>query len=222
MLAFLDTGATLKQVSETFGEQPALWLSNVLEMMAGGGFVMWPLVVLGALLWYALGVRAATLRRGSPFPLSKMVSAAASNPEKDGSGVIGKAVATAVRIATVRPRNLERRLDEALIPYEREIKRFESLATAIVMVAPLLGLLGTVGGMIETFSALGDMALFTQSGGIAGGISQALLTTQMGLVVAIPGLLVGRILGRKAQKLEGELQQVKECLLSSGALEGAA
>ena len=51
MLAFLDTGATLKQVSETFGEQPALWLSNVLEMMAGGGFVMWPLVVLGALLW---------------------------------------------------------------------------------------------------------------------------------------------------------------------------
>ena len=53
--------------------------------------------------------------------------------------------------------------------------------------------------MIETFSALGDMALFTQSGGIAGGISQALLTTQMGLVVAIPGLLVGRILGRSAE-----------------------
>ena len=222
MLAFLDKGAAVKQVSETFGEQPALWLNNVLEMMVGGGFVMWPLVVLGALLWYALGVRVATLRRGSPFPLSKMVSAAASNPEKDGSGVIGKAVATAVRIATVRPRNLERRLDEALIPYEREIKRFESLATAIVMVAPLLGLLGTVGGMIETFSALGDMALFTQSGGIAGGISQALLTTQMGLVVAIPGLLVGRVLGRKAQKLEGELQQVKEYLLSSSALEGAA
>ncbi|MDZ7829411.1 MAG: MotA/TolQ/ExbB proton channel family protein [Halofilum sp. (in: g-proteobacteria)] len=42
--------------------------------------------------------------------------------------------------------------------------------------------------MIETFESLGDMSLFSQSGGIAGGISQALFTTQLGLAVAIPGM----------------------------------
>ena len=62
------------------------------------------------------------------------------------------------------------------------------------MVAPLAGLLGTVAGMIETFDSLGSMSLFSQSGGVAGGISQALISTQMGLAVAIPGLLAGRIL----------------------------
>jgi len=90
---------------------------------------------------------------------------------------------------------------------ERECRRASVLVKTIVLVAPLLGLLGTVSGMIETFDALGDMSLFSQSGGIAGGISQALITTQMGLAVAIPGLVVGRLLDRRADavidKLEG-------------------
>ncbi len=77
-----------------------------------------------------------------------------------------------------------------------------TMVRAIVMVAPLLGLLGTVSGMIETFDSLGDQALFAATGGVAGGISQALLTTQMGLVVAIPGLVVGRLLDRRQRALE--------------------
>ena len=72
---------------------------------------------------------------------------------------------------------------------------------SIVIVAPLLGLLGTVIGMIETFESLQGSALFSQSGGIAGGISQALITTQLGLVVAIPGLLIGRRLDRKQDEM---------------------
>jgi biopolymer transport protein ExbB len=66
--------------------------------------------------------------------------------------------------------------------------------------------------MIETFDSLAEMALFTQSGGIAGGISEALFTTQMGLAVAIPGLLVGRVLKRKQTALEDELELVKDTL----------
>ena len=78
------------------------------------------------------------------------------------------------------------------------------------MVAPLLGLLGTVTGMIETFDSLGTMTLYSQSGGIAGGISQALISTQMGLAVAIPGLVVGRILDRRQRQIEQELEQIKD------------
>ena len=77
----------------------------------------------------------------------------------------------------------------------------------ICIVAPLAGLLGTVTGMIETFDSLAEMSLFTQSGGIAGGISEALFTTQMGLIVAVPGVLIGRILDRRAERLSEEIEQ---------------
>ena len=63
--------------------------------------------------------------------------------------------------------------------------------------------------MIETFDSLGDMTLFSQSGGIAGGISQALFSTQMGLCVAIPGVVVGRLLDRRQHRFEEELDQIK-------------
>jgi biopolymer transport protein ExbB len=81
-----------------------------------------------------------------------------------------------------------------------------------VVAAPLLGLLGTVSGMIETFRSLEDMALFSQSGGIAGGISQALFTTQLGLAVAIPGLIIKGHLDKKQRAIEMELAQIKDIL----------
>ena len=83
------------------------------------------------------------------------------------------------------------------------------------MVAPLLGLLGTVNGMIETFDSLADMSLYSQSGGIAGGISQALFTTQMGLAVSIPGLIVNGILDKKQKQLEIDLAQLKDLTYKS-------
>jgi biopolymer transport protein ExbB len=82
----------------------------------------------------------------------------------------------------------------------------------IVAAAPLIGLLGTVIGMIETFDSLADSVLFSQTGGIAGGISQALFTTQLGLVVAVPGLIIGRILDRKQDNMITDLDQIKDIL----------
>ena len=107
---------------------------------------------------------------------------------------------------------LRRFLDDAFATEERDLSRFNMLITTIVMVSPLMGLLGTVVGMIETFDSLGDLSLFSQSGGIAGGISQALFTTQMGLAVSIPGLVVNGMLSRKAKEMELELAQIKDIL----------
>ncbi|MCZ7581975.1 MAG: MotA/TolQ/ExbB proton channel family protein [Deltaproteobacteria bacterium] len=92
---------------------------------------------------------------------------------------------------------------------------------SIVAAAPLAGLLGTVSGMIETFQSLGDMSLFSQSGGIAGGISQALITTQMGLAVAVPGMIAGRLLDRRQRFMEFELAQVKDLLCAGQTTEAA-
>lgn len=80
--------------------------------------------------------------------------------------------------------------------------RFKTIIRSILLISPLLGLLGTVSGMIETFDSLGDMQLYSQSGGIASGISKALFTTQMGLVISAPGLIFSKYIERKIDHLD--------------------
>ncbi|MEE2904327.1 MAG: MotA/TolQ/ExbB proton channel family protein [Myxococcota bacterium] len=180
------------------------------EYIAGGGFVMPPLVGAAALLWYVLGYRLFTLRRGSSEPLSRLLS---SNEEAASKrGIIVRSIPMGRAALSTSPERPRVALDLAFSKLDDELARFDTLVVAIVAAAPLAGLLGTVAGMMETFDALADMALFSQSGGIAGGISQALLTTQMGLAVAIPGLLIGRLLKRRQDRLSEELEQVKDLL----------
>jgi biopolymer transport protein ExbB len=187
----------------------------------GGGFVMPPLVGATVLLWFALGWRYIAVRRGSRKTLRQLVEAAGSDETADPSGIIGRAVRRGLRIGELPVDDPRPLLDDAFQGLRDEMDRFSTLVTAIVAAAPLTGLLGTVTGMIETFDSLGDMALFSQSGGIAGGISVALISTQMGLAVAIPGMLVGKMIDRRQEKLEDELQELKELLAARGKNEGA-
>ena len=114
-------------------------------------------------------------------------------------------------------------LDDALAGLRAEMDAYATLAKMIVVLAPLAGLLGTVTGMMETFDSLATMALFTQSGGVAGGISQALISTQMGLAVAIPGVIAGRLIDRKQSNLTTELEELKQHALGQlGLLESDA
>ena len=177
-----------------------------------GGYVMPPLVVATFLLWFAIGYRFAVLRRGSVRSVRALLQKHADRERRAPRGLIERAVFRGLEIADQHPPDLRRWLDDAFNAYFHATKRFHRLILTIVTVAPLLGLLGTVSGMIETFDSLADMSLFSQSGGIAGGISQALFTTQMGLAVAIPGLIVGGLLDRKALHLRTELAQIKDLI----------
>lgn len=103
-------------------------------------------------------------------------------------------------------------IDDAFYDYETVIKKYSKMVMTLVAIAPLIGLLGTVVGMIETFDSLASASLFSQTGGIAGGISQALFTTQLGLVVAVPGVIIGRLLDRRSHVMELELEQIKDIL----------
>jgi biopolymer transport protein ExbB len=131
--------------------------------------------------------------------------------------------AAVVRALEVRDQglpNLRRRLDDALADDLSELAKYNRMIKALVGAAPILGLLGTVNGMIETFQSLGDMKLFAQSGGIAGGISQALFTTQLGLAVAIPGLIINGLIERKAREMTVELSQIKDILCAENTITG--
>ncbi|QBQ53918.1 MotA/TolQ/ExbB proton channel family protein [Nitrosococcus wardiae] len=179
-----------------------------------GGYVMPPLMVATLLLWFAIGYRFWILRRGTVLSVRECLCRLQEEPHHQPQGMIEHMIVQGLAIARTRPPYLRRHLDEVFAAQEQELKKFATLIRSIVVIAPLLGLLGTVVGMIETFESLADMALFTQSGGIAGGISQALFTTQMGLVVAIPGLLIKGLLDRKQKQLEMEFAQIKDLLCS--------
>jgi biopolymer transport protein ExbB len=193
------------------------WLAGVRDLVERGGLVMPPLVAAALVLWFALGYRLLTLRRGSALDLRALIGAARAG--RRPRGIVDAAVVRGLDLVRAGGPRLRAHLDEAFGPLEDRLGRLATVATAIVVVSPLLGLLGTVSGMIETFDSLAEMAMFRQSGGIAAGVAEALVTTQMGLSVAIPGLVVGRLLARRQQRLEGELARVKE-LLCALAREG--
>jgi len=115
-------------------------------------------------------------------------------------------------LATVMPhlhkerQQVEDVLSEAVLKEVPRIERFGAIITVFAAVAPLLGLLGTVTGMISTFDIItehgtGDPKL------LSGGISEALVTTELGLMVAIPTLLLGALMNSRAQVVEAGMER---------------
>ncbi len=105
------------------------------------------------------------------------------------------------------------RLDEQLAEESSLLKRGLTTVAVLAAVSPLLGLLGTVTGMIETFQSItlfgtGDPKL------MSGGISQALITTQVGLAVAIPLVLLHSLFTGKANRMIEHLAKQSSDLLA--------
>ncbi|MGO2135047.1 MAG: MotA/TolQ/ExbB proton channel family protein, partial [Marinobacter sp.] len=128
------------------------------------------------------------------------------------------------------PEALEARLDEAMLAEQPRLERGQALVKMLAAVAPLLGLLGTVTGMIVTFQSItvfgtGDPQL------MAGGISQALVTTVLGLITAVPLLFAHTALASRSRALIGSMEGrasavladrlVADCLSSATPLTGA-
>ena len=114
---------------------------------------------------------------------------------------------------------LELKMGECVLREVPGINRHLPLLRIIAAVAPLMGLLGTVTGMIITFQAItlfgaGDPRL------MAGGISQALITTVLGLTVAIPTLLLHNIVQTRAQALTDILQHEAVAVVAAQAERG--
>ena len=195
------------------------FLNELSAFVGQGGIVMVPLAIAVLVLWYAIGYRFATIKRGNPRSVRRLIRRYYQVPYVRGSdeqkpeGIVDTAIVQGLALAKKHPVNLRRYLDDAFSHYTLDMSKYGRLIMSIVAAAPLTGLLGTVMGMIETFDSLADASLFNQSGGgIAGGISQALFTTQMGLIVAIPGLVLGRELDRRQNRIERELEQLKDML----------
>lgn len=179
---------------------------TVSRFVAMGGVVMIPLLAVGGALWYLLVLRGLSLRRGVSGTASAALYKASTGTQPTG-GVIGGAISEI--LAHRSSRGIEAAELERILQLRRQrIDRYSRVILAFVAAAPLLGLLGTVSGMIETFHALTEMALVSETGGISGGISEALVTTQMGLAIAIPGMVVARVLEGRARRLRRDLDEL--------------
>jgi len=193
--------------------------SDIASFMEQGGPVMWPLVLTAVLVWAGIGVRMVTLKRGFRGSARKAIDLALSEPDGVSKGFVDAGARLAARVManakatgarTPSPGYFMSLLDDALHQLEETMGRFRTLVRSAVSIAPLLGLLGTVTGMIEMFQSLGDKTFYSQSGGVANGIAEALFTTEFGLVIAIPGLIIGLLLDRKEDGMKQDLLQIKE------------
>lgn len=109
---------------------------------------------------------------------------------------------------------MESALSEAILKETPRLERFLSALKVSAAVAPLLGLLGTVTGMINTFQVItvhgtGDPQL------MAGGISEAMITTQVGLAVAIPIMIIAAFLTQRAQSLARDMEEKGLALMAA-------
>jgi len=188
---------------------------TTLSVIDSGGIIGWVIVGLGlfglllALLRtiFLVGSNSAT----GPLAKATLVELLEGGQERALTYLKAKKGATArVLKATVRNLDAEREhvedvVMESIMHESSRLDRFGSAIMVIAAVAPLLGLLGTVTGMIATFDIItefgtGDPKL------LSGGISIALVTTELGLIVAIPMLLVGNMLSAWAEKIKDAME----------------
>ncbi|EGR2240097.1 TPA: MotA/TolQ/ExbB proton channel family protein [Vibrio cholerae] len=181
-------------------EQLALTPTLSQRLQAGGVIGNVILVLLGVGLIIALyrGAILATLRQ--------KIKAQLKNPEQPGDNPLGRILAVYNKEQQRSVEALELRLLEAVVDEQNHLETGLSMLKLLAALAPMLGLLGTVTGMIETFQVI------TQFGNgdpkvMAGGISMALVTTVEGLIAAIPLLLAHNILSAQAEAIRNILEK---------------
>ncbi|OEU51659.1 MAG: biopolymer transporter ExbB [Desulfobacterales bacterium S3730MH5] len=185
-------------------------ITNAYEYLRPGGPLMIPLILISCWMWSLIIDRVVYFRRidRDDVELKQAVQVLSDAPLPPTS----RGLRTRVVANFLKERTGNRKVDRSILDLcamrERpHIRRHLSVIAVLAAVAPLFGLLGTVTGMITTFDVI---ALFGTGNAkaMSGGISEALITTQSGLLVAIPGLFMSAFLVRRANRLENRLDEV--------------
>ena len=217
--AFMDRAAFALPVDVSSGAvfQRLTAEKTWLDWLQAGGILVWPILMVGA-AGLLLGLeRFITLGTKRAFSNKRMAKITGFVQRGDfekckvycGKGknfpacrVLGSALAQVGQSREV----LENVLQEAILRELPRLERFLPTMNVLAAIAPLLGLLGTVTGMINTFQVItvfgtGDPRM------MSGGISEALVTTQLGLAVAIPIMVLHHFLERRVDAILGDMEQ---------------
>ncbi|NBD95883.1 MAG: flagellar motor protein MotA [Gammaproteobacteria bacterium] len=189
---------------------------GVFETISDGGVIGWIIFFLGVLAAVLVILRAVFLGRAgaSTGKILEDISGHIRRGDRDAAlSVLKKRKGATSRVVAASIRNLDRDrehlediVSESILHESGHLNRFGAFIMVIAAVSPLLGLLGTVTGMISTFDVItefgtGDPKL------LSGGISIALVTTELGLIVAIPTLLFGNLLSSWAERIKDDMEK---------------
>lgn len=174
---------------------------NLKERVEQGGLVGYIILAVGA-----LGMLLALERLVSLTLIKLKVNRQLKSTTFTDDNPLGRVMQVRDKYPQADVEALELHLTEAILGEMPKLTRFLTIVKIISVVAPLMGLLGTVTGMINTFQAItlfgtGDPKL------MAGGISTALVTTVLGLVVAIPTTLIYALLNTRSKAIVSILQE---------------
>lgn len=171
------------------------------ERIEQGGTVGYVIIVLG-IFGFLVSIERWLFLSGASTKVRRQLKSA--EPNQDNA--LGRILAVYHQNKEIDTETLELKLDEAILKETPKFEKRQGTIKVLAAVAPLMGLLGTVVGMIETFQAI---TLFGTGNPklMAGGISQALMTTVMGLVVAIPLVLMYSLVAAKSRGLVEILEE---------------
>lgn len=188
---------------------------TIISTINSGGLIGWIIVILGAVaialvalrVVFLMGAAKATGNLAKPA-LAKLLQEgkeSALEYMKTQKGSTARVLKATIRNLDRDREHIEDIVAESILHESGRLDRFGSMILVVAAVAPLLGLLGTVTGMIATFDIItefgtGDPKL------LSGGISIALVTTELGLIVAIPVLMLGNLLSGWAERIKDSME----------------
>ncbi|NND58956.1 MAG: MotA/TolQ/ExbB proton channel family protein [Gammaproteobacteria bacterium] len=181
------------------------------ERVDQGGAVGYVILALGA-----VGLLIGLLRLFYLFAAGARIRSQLKSEEANENNALGRVLAVYQKNRDADTETLELKLDEAIMKETPKLEKWQVALKVIAAVAPLLGLLGTVVGMIQTFQQItlfgtGDPKL------MAGGISKALVTTMLGLIVAIPMVLLHSIVASRSKHLIEILEEQSAGIIAEQA-----
>ena len=186
------------------------------EFISAGGPFMWPLLACSVLIITISIERSWFLqtRLVSPKGLSKQIKNLFTNNlltkkqvnEISNLSSLGFLLINCIKYKDLQRDNLESKIEEKALEVKYSLEKNLTMLGTIASISPLLGLLGTVVGMITAFTGLSETS-GANPDLLASGISQALITTAFGLMIAVPGLVLHKYFEQKITYLLISLQK---------------
>ncbi len=186
------------------------------ELITAGGWLMAPIIACSIIAFAIIAERLWTLRirRVIPSELAAQVWEWAKDKKLDvermqtlrASSPLGRVLAAGLSNRNASREIMKEAIEDTGRHVVHELERYINTLGTIAAISPLLGLLGTVIGMIKVFSAITTQGVGNPAA-LAGGISEALITTAAGMVVAIPSLMAYRYFRGKVALLVIRMEQ---------------
>ncbi|MCG2633636.1 MAG: MotA/TolQ/ExbB proton channel family protein [Gammaproteobacteria bacterium] len=188
----------------------------MLELIRSGGWLMAPILLCSGLSLAIVIERFLSLRKPGVSPeflipqIKRWAEQGVLDPERiravEQTSPLGRILAAGLRCADRDRDIMKESIEESGRHVVLQLDRYLNTLGTIAAVTPLLGLLGTVVGMIDVFAAI-TTAGVGNAQELSGGISKALITTASGLVVAIPSLIFFRYFTGRVEELTVEMEQ---------------